>query len=260
MRANFARTIIEKLKENYTLFAEEFSQTREFAWPEFSWIKNFIQKEDKVLEIGCGNGRFLKEITDLNVDYTGIDFCTPLVAIARKRYPKATFINEDITRTTLPEKEYDVILAIAVLHHIPSGKLRSKVIKEMYKSLKDDGIIIISVWNLFRMKYLTNIAEAIIRSVVTFGRYAWNDLSIPWKKGRKKPLQRYYHAFTQGELKYLLQKNRLTITEKYTGNSNNITLACTKNMAKAVQQPIFDKEEKENLSRVTQPATSQQWQ
>lgn len=262
MRQKITGKIIEKLKENYQKFADEFNETRKHPWPEFEWLKEYIGEGDKVLEIGCGNGRLLESLKEKNIDYTGVDFCRPLLEQARKKYKKAEFIEGDITKMHLQENEYDKIIFIAALHHIPSRKLRIKVMKNINGSLRENGFLMVSVWRLWQWKYARHITKGILRFISSFGTYAWNDLFIPWKgTGRKKPLPRYYHAFTRNELKNLLGKTGFSIVGEYSSAKNkrvnNYTYVCKKNMRKAVQQPIFEKDVREKIGNITQPATSQ---
>ena len=43
---------------HYDKFAQDFSSTRAYAWEEFDIVKSKIWKGDRVLDLGCGNGRF----------------------------------------------------------------------------------------------------------------------------------------------------------------------------------------------------------
>ena len=237
--------IIKNLQENYSSFAEEFSETRKYAWPEFTWIKKYINKEEKILDLGCGNGRLYETLKDLHLDYTGVDFCEPLLKIAQKKHPKTTFLNHDITSFNIPKKEFDKIISIAALHHIPSKKLRKKVLKHISHGLRDNGLLIVSTWNLWQKKYAKQIIQAIIRSISSLGLFAWNDLFIPWKgtQKNKKLKKRYYHAFTKGELIKLLNNTGFKIVDEFKATnkkSHNYTFVCKKKMVKAVSQPVFE--------------------
>ena len=59
MNDNLTKQILEKNQKNYNLIAEEFSQTRNFISDNFkNWIKKYIREKEKILDWGCGNGRF----------------------------------------------------------------------------------------------------------------------------------------------------------------------------------------------------------
>jgi trans-aconitate methyltransferase len=257
MNKKLAENIMKETQENYEKFAEDFSSTRQKPWPEFPWLKKYIENESKILELGCGNGRLLSELKDKHVDYTGIDFSPTLIKLAKKAHPKADFIEENITKFKSDEK-YNNIVCIAALHHIPSNTLRISTLKHWSKYLKPDGKLMVSVWNLWQKRYCKYIAKAIIRHVLTLGRYEWTDCWIPWKKNQKKPIMRYYHAFTLGGFKRLLKKSGYEVMETNSDTSKNFTCICKIKTAKAMQNPVFSRQsESKSFSNQPQPATSQ---
>ena len=42
-----------------------------------------VSKQDHVLDIGCGNGRLLLHLDDLNVNYTGLDISSEMIEEAK---------------------------------------------------------------------------------------------------------------------------------------------------------------------------------
>ena len=85
-----AKQILKENQKNYNLIADEFSQTRNFISNNFkNWIKNYIAEGEKILDWGCGNGRFYELF--LNNDYHGIDFSEKMIAIAQNKYPFGNF-------------------------------------------------------------------------------------------------------------------------------------------------------------------------
>jgi cyclopropane fatty-acyl-phospholipid synthase-like methyltransferase len=57
MRKDKALQIIAENKKSYNMAAENFSETRQNAWPEFELLKPYINEGESLLDIGCGNGR-----------------------------------------------------------------------------------------------------------------------------------------------------------------------------------------------------------
>jgi hypothetical protein len=76
----------------------------------------------------------------------------------------------------------------------------------------------VSVWNLWQKKYLKNIIRAVAKKI-TRGDLDWNDLFIRWQNR----IERYYHAFTKGELKKLLEE-KFEILEVSTSSHNYIAV------------------------------------
>ena len=50
------------MKSEYDRFAGDFSQTRNRTWPEFELLHPLIHRQDRILDIGCGNALSLIHI------------------------------------------------------------------------------------------------------------------------------------------------------------------------------------------------------
>lgn len=223
MKDKEVNKILEFVKEDYSKTAEEFDERRQTPWKEFKIFLKYIKNNDKIADIGCGNGRFLDFLKNKRkVKYTGVDITENLIKIAKKRYAGNFFVANAFD-TGLKNKEFDTTLSIATLHHIPSKKLREKTIKEMHRITKNDGIFIISVWNLYRKKFIKYFIQSLIKSVLSGFKKSRKDLYIPW--GSKKSL-RYFYALSQNELKNLLEKNGFQIFEKH--KNKNLVFICKK--------------------------------
>jgi SAM-dependent methyltransferase len=231
-----ARKTISELQQAYQSIAEDFSETRKHHWPEFEFFSEYIPNDCKLLDLGCGNGRFFGYLKDHQkiIDYTGVDFTKGLLDIAKKKYPQQEFIEQDMTTLDL-ERKFDRIISVASFHHIPTRALRQKTLRLISKHLEDDGILLLSVWNLWQKKYFMEHVKAWIRSLVSFFRNDPKDLFIPF--GKKK-IMRYYHAFIPMELKRLLQKSGFTI-ERSEISRYNYLFVCRKNMLSTRSHPIF---------------------
>ena len=112
---------------------------------------------------------------------------------------------------------FDLVLMIAVLHHIPSKKLRLQILKNIYSVLKPGGRLVLVNWNLWQIsgwkkkfrywQYLWNWAEKIKRGV-----WGVSDAFVPWKPAGLET-RRYIHSFGKGELKRLLKRAGFAIEE-----------------------------------------------
>jgi len=79
----------------------------------------------RVLEIGCGNGRLAAFLLELGIEqYVGLDFSPVFINMARRLVSGARFIVEDArTSSIYTEFEYDFIVCTEVLEHIPEDLL-----------------------------------------------------------------------------------------------------------------------------------------
>lgn len=82
---------------SYDAFATTFSNSRKnLHWPELEYIIEDIKNNSykSILDIGCGNGRFLEEAEKLGHipdTYLGVDNSEGMIQEARKLHPESLF-------------------------------------------------------------------------------------------------------------------------------------------------------------------------
>lgn len=109
------------------------------------FVKRNMTPETRLLDVGCGSGRFLMSIheaTGCRVE--GIDISEQAVNSARDNYGIEVFCG-DITESAFSEDSFDIITAWWYLEHVPRP---SEVLRTMYRFLKKGGYCIISVPNI----------------------------------------------------------------------------------------------------------------
>lgn len=130
-------------------------------------VTNFIEKyevtkEDKILDLGCGEGRdaiYLlgKGYNVLAVDYSSsvIDKCNEL---SNNKYKK-NFKQFDVMEDEMPEK-FNYIYSIAVLHMFVLTEHRNKFLTFIRKHLEDKGKCLLCVLGDGEKTYSTDIENA----------------------------------------------------------------------------------------------------
>ena len=218
MRERKAQKILRQVRNTYSEIAEDFDRTRKNAGKEFKEFAKYVKENSHIIDLGCGNGRllfFLQELFKNNpkpfYKYLGIDNSPSLLKIAKKNFPHQNFIEGDQLKIPVEHGIADIVFNIRAFHHIPSKKMRIQALNEMNRILRENGILIITVWNLWQKKYLKYILGGILRFIYTLGGYAPNDTLIPWGKKAR----RYYHAFTPMELHKLVSGCGFEIEELY---------------------------------------------
>jgi trans-aconitate methyltransferase len=76
----------------------------------------------RVLDFGCGEGLFLKEIEARGVvldDYLGIDLREDALQTARSFHPRHRFELVDLSQWDAPPGSFDLVIASQVLEHLP---------------------------------------------------------------------------------------------------------------------------------------------
>ncbi len=98
-------------------------------------------KPQSVLEVGCGDGCFIGHLPDIIPIREGCDLSTRAIQFAKAFNPQCTYHDCDIS---LLKAQYDIVVAIEVLEHIPDDQI-SSFIKAMYERMQPHGKMIISV-------------------------------------------------------------------------------------------------------------------
>ncbi len=106
-------------------------------------FKKFLgyNNNKKVLEIGCGNGFVLKGLQSLKYQLYGSEIYLEGLKNVSKRISNVELFQIDATDMPFQE-EFDAIGAFDVIEHIDDDK---KVMREIHKSLKSDGLLYITV-------------------------------------------------------------------------------------------------------------------
>ena len=215
------KKILENVQGFYNTNADYFSHTRKYIWPELLPYLKKLKPTDKVLDVGCGNGRLLsafKHSSYMYQNYTGVDFSKGLIDIAKKLHPNDQFLNLDITNQKSWTKlgHFDAIFCIAVLHHLPSKREHQFVVNQIKKHLKPGGFAVISVWNLWQLKYLRHHLRV---DSLKLKLSNWRHLYVPFQESHK----RFCYAFTRDELVHLVKSSNWEINDIGLGKNLLVT-------------------------------------
>lgn len=205
MNSEFIR---EQLKSFYDQSADDFSRTRGNWWKDLDFIKEHIPQNGKVLDFGCGNGRFLKFLEKINFNgrYEGVDISEKLIQLAKIEYPAENF--QTIEREDqLPFKggEFDAVMTLAVFHHF-NPQMAGETLRELKRILKKDGVLILTVWHLWNKKYLKFLFN-------NFKTGNFNlSASVSFQSGTKK-YWRYCYWWRLKSLARIIEKSGFDITD-----------------------------------------------
>ena len=215
MEEKTVKEILKSTSDIYNKIAPDFYQTRQKPWPILDLIKSYAVKAGSIVDFGCGSGR-LTELVEDSQNYLGLDNSNQLIKIAKNNYSNRKNLNfqvQDILDYQLPENNFDLALLVAVLHHLPTTELRLKILKNIHRSLKNNGQLIITSWNLWQKNYRRHLFNYKLK-LIKYKIWDLNDAFIPWQANDLKEL-RYVHSFSRGELKKLLETAGFRVKEMF---------------------------------------------
>ena len=203
------------VKHVYNIIADDFNRTRYSYW---DYVHKFIlslKSFSSMLDLGCGNGKYLSIRQDLNL--YALDNCENLIQIVKKKYPLVKTFVSDVSTTPFESASFDYIISIAVIHHLATQERRLDMIREIIRILKPGGQALITAWateqtNTNTLTKANKISDS-------------NDWLIPWEDKKKKIIsQRFYHLFEKDEFEKLLGNfpNIEIIDSKYDKDNWNV--------------------------------------
>ncbi len=224
MDKEYAKYLLEKTKKDYNLIADEFSRTRSFLSEDIKKLGEYVIPGEKVLDSGCGNGRFFEALKDKNVDYFGVDVSEKLIAIAKSNLKGKFFVSNSL-ELLFPTNFFGTVFSIAVLHHIPLLDFRLQYLKEIKRVLKYEGILVLRVWDFWKRKEgLRPILKYGFLKLIGKTKLDFGDVLLPWKSAKGEILaERYFHCFRKGELENLVKKAGFKIKKSWQEGSGEIS-------------------------------------
>ena len=230
-------------REFYSRFAREFSKMRSEGAHEMGRIVSRIKTGSRVLDVGSGNGRMGIRLVreDEHLRYVGIDSCEELLKIARDSVSleldpnaasRVTFVPVDIIDSKWVEavrKEsslecFDVVLLIAVLHHVPGREERRRILCQAREILASKGRIIVSAWQFPESERMQKKIVPWITIGIDDKELEPSDALLVWRRGGIG--YRYCHWISESELDELAESAGLSILETFRsgGYEGNLSL------------------------------------
>ena len=263
MQPDIAQRLIELNRKFYTDFGEAFSATRGRIQPGVRRILDSLDGNETILDLGCGNGELARTLArdGHRGAYLGLDFSLPLLTDAES-VPEgfaAKFVETDLTTNwdviarpsaprgrrpetgsvvtkqslnnqeiaTLPSvtrnDTYDIVFSFATLHHIPSHKIRLKILKTVRGILASDGRFIHSNWQFLNSPRLKLRVREWSEASLTESDVDENDYLLDWRSGGMG--LRYVHHFSEAELSELAKASGFQILDTFYSDGKEGNLA-----------------------------------
>ncbi len=107
-------------------------------------IEGFLPGASSILELGCGTGSILAQLTAFPA-LTGLDRSPEMLAVASQKVPSARLLQGDIREFWLGERFDVVVCVFDTLNHLLSFEEWRSMFEAVYDHLVEDGLFIFDV-------------------------------------------------------------------------------------------------------------------
>lgn len=170
----------------------KYTQFNKTPYESHMLVYDLIKNGSKVLDVGCAEGYFAKELQKKNCSVWGIEIDS-YAAKKAKKFCKEVFVRDIDKINTLPLKKgfFDYILLLDIIEHL---KDQLSLLKFIQLYLKKGGSIIIST---------PNIAFISIRLGLLTGHFDYQKMGIMDKT--------HLHFYTKTSLQEIIKNSGLVV-------------------------------------------------
>jgi len=217
MQAETAAKLIALNRQFYQTFAVPFSTTRLRLQPGVHKLLDSFPETASILDLGCGNGNLAEELLrrGWKGTYLGIDSSLPLLEVARQTCSgteNIEFLFADLadpewdraditTAESRHDTHFDLILAFAVLHHLPGETTRLNLLRKARHLIDSKGRFIHSEWQFMNEPRLRLRIQPWETAGISPAELDPGDCLLDWRQGGYG--LRYVHHFSSDELENL---------------------------------------------------------
>lgn len=211
-------------RDFYSQHAAGFAATRFGGQPGWSRIIAHFPPVCQVLDLGCGNGRFARFLDQRlqQVRYLGLDASASLIDIARRETAglartQAEFRPADLGSAgwerAVTAGEWDAIVCLAALHHIPGLAERAAFVAIAARLLSPGGVLCLSTW---RFSHNARMRRKIVPWTtvdLADDRIETGDYLLDWRQDGVG--YRYVHELDEAEIAEIAAQAGLGVAEQF---------------------------------------------
>ena len=206
-----------ELVEAYRKISPKYTNIKKKPWRDFKFYMDFIKKNFSLptsgilLDIGAGNCRNLLFFENQKWEHIASDISLDLLKNAVMTKNNHIYkINHDMKSFPLRNYFIDMVICIAVFHHLRSNKEVLKVLQNINKVLKANKYLIISCWR----RWKKGSRKMMLKDLLLYPykklkdkMWRYGDIYLDWFDNNKEVVaKRYYHLFTKRELAKIVKK------------------------------------------------------
>lgn len=221
---------MDKLQEDFVIkqyqsgIASYAAFTREvglWASEEYVFTK-YLQKNDRILDVGCGTGRTTFSLYDLGYkEIIGLDLTPEMIEAAeeikQERQSPIQFMVGNAKDLPFEAGQFDVVIfSFNGLMSIPGGKERFKALQEINRVLKAGGTFLFTTHDREKdanyFAFWKEEKERWDKGLERSDLYEFGDL-ITSSKNEKRAI--FIHIPNQAEVRYFLERGGFSILETF---------------------------------------------
>lgn len=137
-------------QETYKIFSKFYDDLVGQFDSDIKFYLSHCQKDDKIIEIGCGTGRILEKLSNLDYFVTGVDISEEMLDKASIKLTnsilnkKLTLINHDFTTKSLDIKFNKVLLSYYTFNYILDKPI--DFLTNVYQILEPNSILLLDLF------------------------------------------------------------------------------------------------------------------
>jgi SAM-dependent methyltransferase len=147
---NYAATGLSIRLTRWTGKSREYIHPKHLLdYADHHWYLRYLRPGDTVLDVGCGNGMHSLRAASNGRRVIGFDYDVRSLAVAQRLSVGSDgytffFCGNAEQPFPLPDSIFDCVLFLDVLEHLDE---RDRALREIYRVLKDEGLMLLSVPN-----------------------------------------------------------------------------------------------------------------
>lgn len=155
-----------------------------------------IDKDSRILDLGCGAGEKTFYIAKQGFDVIGIDSSREAINYAKKKFSGIKFYERNVLSTKFKGESFDAIVSIAVFHCFLKED-RKKYVKEINRILKSGG---------FLFQLVLSSEDEIMKAGKEIENNTYLQKTAPFHLFAEKEIREYFPNFEFLDFKHHIKK------------------------------------------------------
>ena len=144
------------MKWNAALYNDKHSFVAKYGEDVLGWLAP--QKDEHILDVGCGTGTLTEKIAESGAIVTGIDASPEMITKAKQAYNNIEFFVKDAIDFSF-DKKFDAVFSNATFHWI---KNQQQLLQSIYNNLKQGGRLVYEMGAKHNIESIHNAVKRVL--------------------------------------------------------------------------------------------------